>query len=251
MKTSRTPLIVSVIALVVALVGLGGPVVARAYDALNSHKVDGKHAVGANASATQRRGKLVATNRQGRLPNTIIAKAPDADRLDGLDSTDFQRSGQTTQRTVSIPAQALNVASNSSVVTRDAQGLRWDNSFVGTAEWFLKAPDGYTGGAVTVKLFMQPDPGTFDAGAVQFYARPRDYNSGDIFSDTLGPSSEIRTLAAGNSTQFFELTMVIDAGALPKDWWDIVVQRSSSVTDSSTGEMIVKSASLTYPTTAE
>ena len=56
----------------------------------NADKVDGKDAVGAGATVENRAGKLVATNKTtGRLPNNIIAKAPDADTLDGLDSTDL------------------------------------------------------------------------------------------------------------------------------------------------------------------
>lgn len=76
-----------------SLLTAGGPsALAAAYDAMNSDKVDGKHAVGAGATAAQRAGKLVATNSSGRLPDGIIAKAPNADRLDGLDSTSFNRS---------------------------------------------------------------------------------------------------------------------------------------------------------------
>jgi hypothetical protein len=72
------------------LAGGGAPLAAAVFDAVNADKVDGKHAVGAGATARQRAGKLVATNSLGRLPNTIIAKAPDADRLDGRDSSAFQ-----------------------------------------------------------------------------------------------------------------------------------------------------------------
>ena len=57
--------------------------------ATNSDKVDGKHAVGAKADAATRAGKLVATNKFGQFPNDVIAKALDADLLDGLDSTAF------------------------------------------------------------------------------------------------------------------------------------------------------------------
>jgi hypothetical protein len=58
------------------------------YDAVNADKVDGKHAVKSDATVKNRKGKLVATSATtGRLPNNIIAKAPNADRLDGLDST--------------------------------------------------------------------------------------------------------------------------------------------------------------------
>ena len=61
--------------------------------ATNSDKVDGKHAVGAKASVSQRAGKLVATGRNGKFPNNVIAKAPDANRLDGLDATAFLGAG--------------------------------------------------------------------------------------------------------------------------------------------------------------
>lgn len=75
---------VTLIALALVL-GFGGGAVAQAkYDALNADKVDGRHAVGAGASVQQRKGKLVATNpTTGRLPNGIVAKAPNSDRLGG------------------------------------------------------------------------------------------------------------------------------------------------------------------------
>ncbi len=71
---------------------VGGPALATAvFDARNAHKVDGKHAVGAGASVNARAGKLVATGRRsGRLPNNIIRKAPNAIRLDGLDSSAYR-----------------------------------------------------------------------------------------------------------------------------------------------------------------
>lgn len=81
---------VIVTAVVVGAVVAFGPGVAQAaYDAVNADKVDGKHAVGAGSTVTGRAGKLVATDANGRLPNNIIAKAPDADLLDGLDSGAF------------------------------------------------------------------------------------------------------------------------------------------------------------------
>lgn len=55
----------------------------------NADTVDGKHAVGASAPIAKRKGKLVATDNKGRLPNNIIRKARDADRLDGRNSTAF------------------------------------------------------------------------------------------------------------------------------------------------------------------
>ena len=74
-----------------ALLAGSAPLAAAVYDALNADKVDGLHAVGAGATVAGRAGKLVATNSTGRLPNDIVAKPPNADRLDGLDSTALQK----------------------------------------------------------------------------------------------------------------------------------------------------------------
>jgi hypothetical protein len=46
-----------------------------AVTSINAHKVDGRHAVSASASRKKRSGKLVATNKQGYLPNNIIKPA--------------------------------------------------------------------------------------------------------------------------------------------------------------------------------
>ena len=87
----RTHLPVLITAVLVSTVFAAGPTVAHAaYDAINADKVDGKHAVGAGSTVANRKGKLVATSpTTGQLPNNIIAKAPDAGTLDGIDSTKF------------------------------------------------------------------------------------------------------------------------------------------------------------------
>ncbi len=90
MTRNSLALALSTVALVIAAAGTGGPAIAGVF-ASDSHKVDGKHAVGARASVANRAGKLVATNSAGRLPNNIITKAPNADRLDGLDSSALLR----------------------------------------------------------------------------------------------------------------------------------------------------------------
>ena len=83
---NRENLKLLIVATVCLTVGWGGPTVASAAVsyAQNSDKVDGKHAVGAGASIAARKGKLVATSpTTGRLPNGIIAVAPDAAKLGG------------------------------------------------------------------------------------------------------------------------------------------------------------------------
>ena len=84
------------VALVAATVTAAAPAVGHGVEhALFAHdadRVDGKHAVGWGATVDDRKGKLVATNATtGQLPNNIIAKAPDAGKLDGIDSTGFTR----------------------------------------------------------------------------------------------------------------------------------------------------------------
>lgn len=93
-SSGRLAVALSVAALVTSAVTAGGPALAGAVFATNSDKVDGKHAVSASASIAKRRGKLVATDRRGYLPNTLIRKALDADRLDGLDGAAFARASQ-------------------------------------------------------------------------------------------------------------------------------------------------------------
>jgi hypothetical protein len=61
----------------------------------NADKVDGRHAVGAAATKVRRADKLVATNDNGYLPNNIVLKAQNADKLDGLDSTRFLKATRT------------------------------------------------------------------------------------------------------------------------------------------------------------
>jgi hypothetical protein len=89
------------------VVGLSAPAVSatvkHALFADRADTVDGKHAVGAGASPAKRRGKLVATNRKGRLPNNVIAKAPDAARLDGFTGAQL--------RTVTVPTGGMWVSS--------------------------------------------------------------------------------------------------------------------------------------------
>lgn len=77
-RDARVAVISSICAAVIA-----APSGAMAVKVANADKVDGKHAVGAGASVTKRAGKLVATNSEGRLPDNIIAQAPDSALFDG------------------------------------------------------------------------------------------------------------------------------------------------------------------------
>jgi hypothetical protein len=84
-----------VVAGATALLVAGAPALARstshmARAGIDADTVNGFGAVGCHATVANREGKLVATCADtGRLPNNIIAKAPDSSLLDGLDSSAF------------------------------------------------------------------------------------------------------------------------------------------------------------------
>lgn len=82
----RRHLVPMLVAFVTAAVIAGGPALAEviADYARDADKVDGRHAVSAEASVENRKAKLVATDATtGRLPNNIIAVAPDSAKLNG------------------------------------------------------------------------------------------------------------------------------------------------------------------------
>jgi hypothetical protein len=101
----RAAVIAAVTAILVAAApAVGSAVVARVR---NSDKVDGYHAVGSGASIKARRGRLVATSpKSGRLPDNIIATAPNAKRLGGRSASQF-----TLKTSLSSPG-TINSASN-------------------------------------------------------------------------------------------------------------------------------------------
>jgi hypothetical protein len=124
-----------VVAAITSLVVTGVPVMAAVNYALNADKVDGKHAVGAGASKTKRAGKLVATNGQGVLPNAIIKKAPDADKLDGVDSTGFVTPSGTILWNV---WDGWVSTSPNTTVSRDPLGTNVNRANAGTSELTLR-----------------------------------------------------------------------------------------------------------------
>ena len=90
--------------MVTAAVTAGGPAIAAtiADFAKDAHKVDGLHAVAADASAAQRAGKLVATDGDGRLPKGAMSMAPNAQKLDGRDSSYFATAAALAESTGSL-----------------------------------------------------------------------------------------------------------------------------------------------------
>jgi hypothetical protein len=120
----------ALVAASVAALTAGGPAVAGSIVdfARNSDKVDGKHAVGAGASAPERAGKLVATNSAGRLPNNIIAQAPDSQKLAGQNLSEVvasARDGLQEQVTGTCqPSQVMTAIAADGSVTCDSPYAR-------------------------------------------------------------------------------------------------------------------------------
>jgi hypothetical protein len=130
------------------LIGLTAPAGAsqlRATFADNADKVDGFHAVGAGASVTQRKGKLVATSRTtGRLPDNIIAKAPNAARLGGFTHTQL--------RSFPLLVQGGRLINGASVDSGGAVHLPGG----GQAVWsFIVPPDYHAGDRIQVDAVFE------------------------------------------------------------------------------------------------
>jgi len=99
MSTSmKSHAVTAVIAAATALLVSGAPAMARSAGSFvragDADTVNGFGAVGCGATIENRSGKLVATcAATGRLPNNIIAKAPDSNLLDGMNSSAFLGAG--------------------------------------------------------------------------------------------------------------------------------------------------------------
>ncbi len=148
-------------------------------------------------------------------------------------------------RVISIPAAALSYSSTSTVISNAGNGLNWRNSFASSASIIMPRPVNYQGGDVTFKLLFVV--ATNNTGRVQFFIRPRSYDSGDTFADASSISGN--TTSVTPTTGFgriYEQEIVIPAEDLRNDWWYISIQRNSSVTSSLTDDVNVLGTSLEF-----
>src|SRR4051812_3144090 len=126
MSTSfRSHVTTALVAAVTSLMVAGGPALARTTGSLmrtDADTVNGFGAVGCHATIANRSGNLVATCPDtGRLPNNIIAKAPDSSLLDGQDSTAFLPAGGTAAN-----ADLLDGQDSSAFLGSDAKAANAD-----------------------------------------------------------------------------------------------------------------------------
>ena len=145
MPLTRENLKLSLVAAGCLLIGLTAPATAsqlRATFADNADKVDGFHAVGSGASITQRKGKLVATNATtGRLPDNIIATAPNAAKFGGFTPAQL--------RFLDLPVTAGVVANDATLGPGD---VRFPSTGGFWALGFRVPPDHPTATPITLEL---------------------------------------------------------------------------------------------------
>lgn len=162
----------------------------------------------------------------------------------GGGSVDLPNGGGNTIRSVSFPANGLNYANSSSVFSNDNNGLRWTNSFSGSAKIAIRKPADYAGGSVRFYIFFLTTSST--AGTVIFFIRPNSFDSGDDFTDIINlPTNSVSVSGSGGFGKLYEQTYQIPSNRLQKDWWNISIQRSSN-NNTYTDDVIVHSVTLEY-----
>lgn len=192
--------------------GLSAPAIGHgvqhAVFAHNADKVDGRHAVGAAATVNQRKGKLLATSpTTGRLPNNIIGKAPDADRLDGKDSSVFLNR-YTRQQIDAMPASRLlgygQVSSTGSLLT-SSYFPGGSASRVGVGVYVISVP-GYSPGCTDPFPTLVVTP-TFTPGQAASGAGSMACSTGDLAMQVS------LTNSAGTAHDQGFMFMLLDGGA--------------------------------------
>ena len=148
-------------------------------------------------------------------------------------------------RKVSIPAGALDYNASSTIITNNGVGLVWENNFSTSASIVMPKPVDYRGGDVTFKLIFLIS--TANSGKVEFFIRPRSYNSGSTFGDA---SSIIENSVSVTPTtgfgRIYEQAITIPADRLVNDWWYISIQRNSGVAGLLTNDVNVLGTSLEF-----
>ena len=156
---------------------------------------------------------------------------------------DHNHDDRTTVKSVSFPAESLDVPTGVPQVNRD-DGVTWTYSLAGYADLFLHRPvDLVPSSPVTLKLFFIPVGPPPSGSTIQFFARPRDYNSGDPFGDTAGVASDVVSVV---DDYFYQTIIVLPANSLPKEWWDIAIQRNQPIAGGFTGSVKLTSIEMSY-----
>lgn len=234
------------VATVCILVSIGGPVAARAtYDAMNAHKVDGKHAVGAGASIAQRKGKLVATSgTTGRLPNNIIAVAPDSAKLGGKLPAAY--------RFISLDPMSWFVRNGATVTPGYGPlgGVWLPDAGNPSVDFGFTIPPSYSGGTLKLRLLWHTEGSGCSVelapGYVSVGQAGAQHNLGSGASDGMtGPGEVIAPAVPTTLVQsVFTLSSPVPSKALHAG--DKFLVGLFRTTDSCTTQVVIGAASITW-----
>jgi hypothetical protein len=177
------------------------------------------------------------------LPNSITGR----DILDGsVGSGDIAD----VVRTLTFPAQSLNIAPGSNIIQRASGGfgggLQWTFSGADAANLPMRRPADWDGtSAVQVTLWFT----TLSAadGTVSFFIRPRTYSPGDTFQDITGTAGTPVTMAG--AVQLYQQIITIAADRFgTKPYWHLVIQRDQT-NGTYSGDVLVTSVEVSYVAT--
>ena len=165
----------------------------------------------------------------------------DKDASDDFDGEYSSLSG-TPNSTISIPSYAMSKPPTSTIITKVTRGLQWENNFANSTSIIIRKPENYNGEDVEFSIFFQTTSSA--SGEVQFFIRPRSYNSGDGLFDAASIVSDGTSVSGTiGFGSMYQQNITIPASRLSDDWWYITIQRNTSTY---TDDVVVMSASLTY-----
>ncbi|MEL7118067.1 MAG: hypothetical protein AAFO07_01460 [Bacteroidota bacterium] len=150
----------------------------------------------------------------------------------------------------SLPAMGLSYSNASETISETSGGfagvLTWGNNFQGAAAMMLRKPPNYAGGDVTFKIFFQTSDET--AGTVEFFIRPRSYNSGDGFADASSISENPVSVSGSEGFgTLYEQQLTIPESLFQNDWWYVTIQRNST-SNTYPNDVFVYGVALEYAT---
>ncbi len=128
-------------------------------------------------------------------------------------------------RTLVFPAYSMSFPPESTIITRDFEGLSWKKLNESALLAVPRPLDWDGSSAVQIRLFFRAP--TYTSGTVAFFVRPRVYNSGDTWHDAAGVASDL--VSVSGPDKYYQMTVSIPAASFgTKSWWYLVFQRSLS-----------------------
>lgn len=244
MTKGNLSLALSTAALILAAAA-GGPAIARAI-APNADKVDGIDAVKSTATVKARKGKLVATSaKTGRLPNNIIATAPNSARLGGFTARQ--------SRHVQLMPGAADLVNGAVLTGGGAIGFPGDETS-SKALWVAMLPPDYKAGSmVSVDLVLARAPGS--ACSVMLSSEGATAPVPTVGQATVpvkfsGNSSEgaVSFVVAPGNLSFAKKTVTLQAASMkPGGYIGFSLERDSgNVLDNCAGDLYLGAALMRY-----